>query len=1078
MNFVTRKLIILTCLVSLGAVMSLSAADKSATKAVDDYNFAVWLYNSGKYDLAADSYAAFLKNYPDHERKADARFGLAQALFHTDKFEQAAKAYEQVRTDSPDFPQSAELLFQLGQTYVALGRFSDAVSLFALVREKYATHYLADWAMARQAACLISMEKNKDAEALLKQFVDKYETDSAPETKAMLQKLDAAGIKAGDAFLSLIERSTFNYAFAQFNQNRFAEAQKSFERFLGKYPKSELQEEARFRLAQSLYRQDAFAKAAECYESVAAGDGKFSEAAGYERGLALYKAGKLKEAAAAFEQMAGRFPQSPQAAKARLYAGTALFEAGDYKVAIERLEPVCKNKKELADEASYWVAMSLLKLGRTEEAEAALVAALHDYPKSTVAGDMRLGLADARLARNKFAEAAGAFKEYAEAFENNEQAPRALYSACAALHRADKYAESDALCNSFCDKFGKNDLLPPVLFLSGENRFLLKKYGPAAERYQEFLKKGDKALDRVARAHYRLAWVHYYGKRNLEALEELKTIDVKAAGVAIASEMRYLEGLCLFETAKYGEAGKALTAYLDTAEHSRFGDDALLKMAVADMKQDKKAGAAKHLERFLKEYPASELLPQVQYQLAECYYDQKAYDKAVEKYTLVAGREKSDELTPFALFGIGLCYYDREQWNEAVQAFEKMAAKYPAADLTAQALYRKARSLIKMKNWKEGEQAAAAVLAAFPKHELARTALLAMGTCQQEQQKWAEAAATYKTLADDYPATDDRARIMYEQAWSWRQAEKDENALHVFRQLADKYPKDALAADAYFYLAEAKYKIKPEAAAAEKQEARAKRLDEALSLYGKVLDTSKDKRLADKARFRMGWCHWLMDHYAKAAEEFDRMVKDFPESDLFADALLQSAQSYAKDGQTGTAIERFRQFIADKRSAKHEFLPDACLGLANCLIITDKHAEAIEPLENLAKKSTDDRILVQANFLLGKARFNLRKYENAEESFLEVTKRTKSETGAEAQFYIGQIAQAKSDFKAAIMAYMRVIALYRDHRDWVAGAMFESAKCYEALGDKAQALKAYDDILKNFNDTKWAKPAAERRSAG
>jgi TolA-binding protein len=319
---------------------------------------------------------------------------------------------------------------------------------------------------------------------------------------------------------------------------------------------------------------------------------------------------------------------------------------------------------------------------------------------------------------------------------------------------------------------------------------------------------------------------------------------------------------------------------------------------------------------------------------------------------------------------------------------------------------------------------------------------------------------------------------MYEQAWSWRQAEKDENALHVFRQLADKYPKDALAADAYFYLAEAKYKIKPEAAAAEKQEARAKRLDEALSLYGKVLDTSKDKRLADKARFRMGWCHWLMDHYAKAAEEFDRMVKDFPESDLFADALLQSAQSYAKDGQTGTAIERFRQFIADKRSAKHEFLPDACLGLANCLIITDKHAEAIEPLENLAKKSTDDRILVQANFLLGKARFNLRKYENAEESFLEVTKRTKSETGAEAQFYIGQIAQAKSDFKAAIMAYMRVIALYRDHRDWVAGAMFESAKCYEALGDKAQALKAYDDILKNFNDTKWAKPAAERRSAG
>jgi TolA-binding protein len=1078
MNLVIKKIAALFCLFSLGAVMSLTAAmDKTATKAVDDYNFAVWLYNSGKYDMAADSYTAFLKNYPDHEHKADARFGLAQALFHTDKFEQAAKAYEQVRTDTPDFPQSAEMLFQLGQTYVALGRFNDAVALFALVREKYATHYLADWAMARQAACLISMEKNKEAEDLLKLYVDKYEGDRTPETKAMLQKLDAAGIKAGEAFLNLIERSLFNYAFAQFNQNRFAGAQKSFERFLATYPKSELHEEARFRLAQSLYRQDAYAKAAAAYESVVAGTGKFSEAAGYERGLALYKAAKLKEAAAAFEQMADRFPQSPQAAKARLYSGTALFEAGDFKNAIERLDPVRKNKKELADEASYWVAMSLLKSGRAEEAEKILTDSLRDFPKSSLVGDMHLGLADARLARNQFEEAAGAFKEYAAAFEKNDQAPHALYSACAALHRADKYAESDALCDSFCNKFGKSDLLPSVLFLSGENRFLLKQYARAAERYQEFLKKGDnKAVDRVARAHYRLAWVHHYEKRNQEALAELKLIDAKAAGTSIASEMLYFEGLCLFEMAQYDLVAKALTAYLDTPDHSRFGDDALLKMAVADMKQDKKAGAAKHLERFLKNYPASELLPQVQYQLAECYYDQKAYEKAVDKYTLITRREKTDELTPYALFGIGLCYYDQEQWNEAAQAFDLMAAKYPSADLTPQALYRKARSLIKMKKWSEGEQAAAALLASFPKHDLARTALLAVGTCQQEQQQWAAAAATYKTLNDDYPAADDRARLLYEQAWSWRQAGKDDNALRVFRQLADKFPEDALAADAYFYLAEAAYKIKPEEATGEKPEARARRLDVALDLYGKVLNISKDKRLADKARFRRGWCYWLTDRYAKAAEEFDGMVKEFPESELFPDALLQAAQAHAKDGQTGLAVERFRRFIADKRSATHEFLPDACLGLANCLIITDKYAEAIHPLETLIKKNSDDRILVQAHFLLGKARFNLGKYPDAEENFQEVTKRTKTETGAEAQFYIGQISQAKSDFKAAIMAYLRVIALYREHREWVAGAMFESAKCHEALGDKAQALNSYNDIIKNFSDTKWAKPATERRN--
>ena len=40
--------------------------------------------------------------------------------------------------------------------------------------------------------------------------------------------------------------------------------------------------------------------------------------------------------------------------------------------------------------------------------------------------------------------------------------------------------------------------------------------------------------------------------------------------------------------------------------------------------------------------------------------------------------------------------------------------------------------------------------------------------------------------------------------------------------------------------------------------------------------------------------------------------------------------------------------------------------------------------------------------------------------------------------------------------------------------MFESAKCSEALGDKEQAKKSYEDIIKNYGNTKWAKPAKER----
>lgn len=1077
MKHPARKIGALACAVWFGAALLFAAdGDKGGGKAIDDYNFAVWLYNSGKYDLAAESYAAFLKNYPDYERAPDARFGLAQALFHTDKFEQAAKEYEKVRADRPDFSQAAELLFQLGQAYVALNRFAEAAPLFAQLREKHAAHYLADWAMARQAACLISLGKNQEAEGLLKQFADKYAADDSAGRKEMLQKLDKAGIKAGPAFMSLVERSLFNLAFAQFNQERFADAQKTFENFLSKYPKSDLQEEAYFRLAQSLYRQAAYSKAAEAYKEVSGGAGPFAEPAGYERGLSLYKAGDLKGASVAFEKVAGRFPQGAQTPKARLYSGTTLFEAGDYNGAMERLEPLAMARKEQADEAAYWVAMSQLKLNKAAEAARGFADAIRDFPQSAKAGEMRLGLADARLAQNDFVAATEAFRDFAAKFEKSPQAPRALYSACAALHRADKYPESDDLCGEFIGKFDKSEFLSQVLFLSGENRFLRKKYDQAAERYTAYLQLGEKAPDRAARAHYRLAWVHRYAKRNKEALEELQKIDAKSAGDVIAAEMKYLEGVCLFETGKFAPAIKALGAYLDAPDHGRFGDDALLKMAVAETRQDNKTKSAAHLERFLKEYPKSDLLAQVQYQLAESYYDQKTYGKAIEKYGLVAEREKTDELTPFAMFGIGLCHYDQEQWEKAAQAFGRVAEKYPKNDLTPQALYRKARSLVKLKKWAEAEQAAGALLAAYPKHELARSTWMTIGICRQEQQKWTEAAAAYKTIDEDFPAGDDRARILYEQAWSWRQAGKEAESLAAFRKLAEKCPKDPLVADACFYLAEAKYKISPEASASETPKQRSERVVEALDLYRKVLENAADKRLADKARFRVGWCCWLLEQYPKAAEEFDRLVKEFPESELFADALFQAGQSHAKAGQSGTAVERFNRLIGDRRAASFEFLPDAHLALANCLIILDKHAEAVEPLETLLGKYKEDRVQAQGCFLLGKARFNLKKYDDALQSFQEVTARTKTEIGAEAQFYIGQIAQARNDFKSATVAYLRVIALYREHREWVAAAMYESAKCYEALGDKSQAGKTRAELLSGYGDTKWAKLAAERRS--
>ncbi len=1045
-------------------------------KAIDDYNFAAWLYNGGKYEMAVESYRNFLKIHPDHEKAPDARFGLAQALFNQDNFKAAAEQYETVRDKNSDFAQMPEVLFQLGQARIGLSQFAEAEQLFAELDSSFPDHYLANWALARQGACLVSLGKSKDAEPLLQKFLIKYTlagkpTAKAPATVEMMAKLNKAGIKAGDAFLKLVERSAFYLALAQFNQDNFAAARKSFEAFLDQYPGSKLKEEAKFRLAQALYRENAFKEAAAAYKPVAKGKSDFADMAAFERGLALHKAGELKDASAVFADMAERFPASVRAPKARLYSGTLLFDAADYKRALARLKPLADAKKELADEAEYWSGMCLLKSGRNADAEQKFTEALQSFPQSALLGDMQLGLADARLAQNKYQAAAQAFREYARNSRQSEQAPRALYSAAVALHRAEKYAASDKVCAEFMKNCRRSDLAPQALFLSAENCFLQKSYKRAASQYGDFLERKDVPADLAARAHFRLAWIQRYAKRYEKGLEELGKVDAAAAGKTVAGEACYLKGVCLFELKKYPEAVQSFRNYLKSGDTERFGDDALLKLAVAQSKQKQPKAAQAAFVRLLREHPQSDLLPQAQYQLAECCYDLKQYGKAIDNYQKVAERQPPDDLSPYAMFGIAMCRYDQGEWAAAAESFGQVVDKFKNPELSPQALYRKGVSLVKLAKWAEAEPVFRALLAATPKHELARASLVMAGTCLEEQKKWEAAANTFQAVIDDYARDKDQPRIFNELGWSWREAGQEDKSLTAFRALVHKFPDDPLVVDALFYLAEAKYK---EPAAPEPADDTAKRLDAARKMYAMVLVMAKDQRLGDKSLYRIGWCYWQTRKYKEAAAEFDTLCKNFSASELVPDALFQAGQSYARCGEPELAMQRFKDLTGNSKYAGFKYLAEANIGLGEAELALNQPAEAVKILDAWLARNKKNPAAAQAYFLIGRAKYDLKEYDAALENFGQVPALTRSEVAAQAQFYMGQVLQAREDFKGASLAYLRVQALYPDAREWVAAAMFENGKCSEALGNKGEARKIFREVAGKYKDTKWAELAAGR----
>jgi TolA-binding protein len=86
------------------------------------------------------------------------------------------------------------------------------------------------------------------------------------------------------------------------------------------------------------------------------------------------------------------------------------------------------------------------------------------------------------------------------------------------------------------------------------------------------------------------------------------------------------------------------------------------------------------------------------------------------------------------------------------------------------------------------------------------------------------------------------------------------------------------------------------------------------------------------------------------------------------------------------------------------------------------------------------------------------------------------ETAARAQFQIGQVQFDQKQYAAASQSFVKVVYGYSFPR-WQAEAAFASAGVYEAQDKKQEALKAYQDLIRDYPQSDKVAPAKSRVEA-
>jgi len=113
------------------------------------YERAFNLMKQGRYDLASQSFKAFLETYPEASYADNAQYWLGESNYAEKKYEQALTEFKKVIDKYPNSPKRADAMLKIGYTYDELGNKKQALETLNSIVSTYPNSTAARLAQKR-----------------------------------------------------------------------------------------------------------------------------------------------------------------------------------------------------------------------------------------------------------------------------------------------------------------------------------------------------------------------------------------------------------------------------------------------------------------------------------------------------------------------------------------------------------------------------------------------------------------------------------------------------------------------------------------------------------------------------------------------------------------------------------------------------------------------------------------------------------------------------------------------------------------------------------------------------------------
>ncbi|MDP2904674.1 MAG: tetratricopeptide repeat protein [Candidatus Omnitrophota bacterium] len=416
------------------------------------------------------------------------------------------------------------------------------------------------------------------------------------------------------------------------------------------------------------------------------------------------------------------------------------------------------------------------------------------------------------------------------------------------------------------------------------------------------------------------------------------------------------------------------------------------------------------LERFIKKYPGSPKLPQVNLLVGQCYFHQNKFVEALNKFEWLLNQPAAADIKDSVVYWIAEVHFKGNN-------FERSAAYY------------------KM------------LVDEFPRSSYVPAGFYSLGWCYFQENKLEQSMQNFLTVEEKYPGSPQAQDATFK-IIECLYGLKDYAALRLKAgpQLKECAKDPSRLSYLYFYIAEADYYLNDFA--------------EAINNYSKAASVTQDERLQSLARLGIGWSRLKLKLYVEAESAFGQVARPALQKKsldvlLLGEALLYSetsrldsaqkiygelvsscedplvlmqaylgrADAFYNLGDYQSAVDTYKEALvkAQPLTVPAEISDKLHYGLAWAYLKKGDFKEAIKEFQMIARSSDDKIIKVSALCQIGDAYQDSGDYTLAQEAYDSILKDYPDNFYSDyVQYQLGLVLLKNSNYDGAILAFLNV----------------------------------------------------------